>query len=187
MQALCWKAELRDAQILRGALVALGSPPIVTVRQTDTHHDVASGRMLHRRGTVLAPGGPTPEPDEVIFYTRGDRSDPAIVHFQVYTPEEARVRYGILPIPVRSSIAKTRTVHLAGPVSVMVDEVDGLGTFVELGILVTPRQTLPRAYKEIRAVRAAIRPALGEPISCSYADLSRVPAAQGVAEGRASA
>lgn len=183
MQALCWKAELRDTQILRGALQALGAPTIVTVRQTDTHHDVASGRMIHRRGTVLSPGGPTAEPDEVIFYTRADRADPAICHFQVYSPEEARVRFGVLPIPVRASVAKTRGVHLAGAVSVMVDEVDGLGAFVELAILVTPRQTLPRAHREIRSVRAALRPALGEPVSGSYADLVGDLAGDQVASG----
>ena len=171
MQALCWKAELRDAQMLRAALETLAAPPVVTLRQTDTHHEVASGRMLHRRATVLEPDGPTPEPDEVIFYTRADRAEPALSHIQIYTPEEARVRFGVLPIPVRTSVAKTRRVHLAGAVSVMLDEVDGVGSFVELSMLVTPRQTLPRVHKEIRAVRAAIRPALGEAVSGSYADL----------------
>ncbi len=167
MQNVEFKAELRDPALARAALRAAGAQPVGTMTQTDTYYRVASGR-LKRRETVV---DGEPEAVEIIHYERHDRTQPKISRFTIYSEEEAAERFGTLPLPVWLSVHKVRELYMLDHVRVHLDEVQGLGRFIEFEGLVTAKNNVARCHEAIAELRRVLGPALGEAIAGSYADM----------------
>ncbi len=158
-----FKAELRDRDLARSVLLRMGATPIGVLEQTDTYYTVKSGRLKKRETSG--------ERTEVIFYDRPDRSIPKLSHFSLYTEAAAAKEFGDPPGEVRIVVRKVRELLMLGSVRIHLDEVEGLGTFLEFEALVSPSQTVKACHDKIAELRQALRPALGEPIACGYADL----------------
>ena len=167
MQNVEFKAELRDPAIARAIARQIGANHVVTTRQTDTYYRVTSGRLKKREAVVDG----VPEPVEVIRYDRDDRTRAKISRFEIYTEEESAERYGSLPLPIWVKVEKTREVFFLDNTRIHLDEVEGLGRFIEFEVLVTPQQNVARAHSVIDQLRSSFGPALGEPIAVSYSDL----------------
>ncbi len=163
MQNVEYKCELRDPDLARAVCRRLGARLVASFRQTDTYFRTAEGRLKKRE----TPG----EPTEWIFYHRPDRTRPKISNFTIYSEREARERYGERAMPVWLIIEKLRELWMWDSVRVHFDEVYGLGRFLEIEALVTPRQHLGRCHRAVRRLVETLGPALGEPISCGYSDL----------------
>lgn len=158
-----FKAELRDPAVAAAICRDLGAEHHGTLEQTDTYYRVPAGR-LKRRECV---GAPT----EYIFYDRPDRVTPKLSHFTIYTEEEARSRFGTHPMPVHVVVRKRRELYLLGAVRVHLDEVEGLGSFLEFEALVSPQQDVGRCHKRVAELREAFEVVLGESIACGYAEM----------------
>ena len=168
MQNLEFKAELREPDLARAALRRLGAAAVGTVRQRDTYYRVSSGRLKRRESSYEG----VSDPVEIIHYERHDRTMPKISKFTIYTEEEAAQRFGTLPLPVWLEVVKTREIFMHGGVRVHLDEVEGLGRFVEFEALVSKTQNVARCHELLAELRAALGPTLGESISVSYSDLA---------------
>lgn len=110
----------------------LGADRDAVIRQTDTYFHTARGRLKLRR---TGGGGA-----ELIQYDRPD--DPSArwstyVRIPVQEPDalEGALRRSL---GVRSVVRKERTVYLYRTARIHIDEVDGLGTFLEFEIVETP-------------------------------------------------
>jgi adenylate cyclase, class 2 len=177
MQNLELKAELRDPLLARAALTRLGASHISDVEQTDTYFRVPHGR-LKRREAVTAEAGPHEGTEvEYIFYHRKDEPGPRISQFTIYDLATARERFGLVDPPVWVVVRKRRRIFMYQNVRIHLDEVEHLGTFLELEALVSPSHDVARCHRTIGEIRQALDPALGELIAISYADLLAAEAA----------
>ena len=158
-----YKAELRDLAVARAACKAVGAAHIITLEQTDTYFRIPSGRLKRRE----CPG----EPTEWIFYDRKDEARPRLSCFTIYSDSQARERFGVAPLPELVVVRKTRDLYLYENTRIHLDQVEGLGTFLEFEALVSPGFPVAKCHATVDQLRATFTPALGEPLSCSYADL----------------
>ncbi len=171
MRNVEFKAELRDPQIARAVARRLNAHRIGTLRQVDTYFRILTGRLKKRETSLDG----APEPVEYIQYDRDDRTRPKISNFQILSEAEFLERFGTLPLPVWLTVTKTRDLYLLDHARIHIDEVEGLGHFIEFEVLVTKDNNLARAHETIDHLRAQFRPVLGEPISGSYSDLLAPP------------
>ena len=119
--------KARCADLKRAARVAqeLGARLEWTKRQTDTYFHVAHGRLKLRE----ADG----QPAELIAYERPDH--PAFresAYHLVPVPDADRLKAALTAaLGARVVVAKRRTLYLWHNVRIHLDEVEGLGTFIE--------------------------------------------------------
>jgi adenylate cyclase class IV len=158
-----YKAELRDPAIARAACRSVGASHIASLAQTDTYFRVPSGRLKRRECEG--------ESAEWIFYDRRDEPRPRLSSFTIYTDEQARERFGVAPLPELIVVRKRRELYLLENVRIHLDDVEGLGGFLEFEALVSPGFPVARCHASVDRLRAAFGPALGEPLGVGYADL----------------
>ena len=163
MQNVEFKAELRDPQVAKAICKSLRATWIANVEQVDTYYRVPTGRLKKREQTG--------EPTEVIFYDRPNRSRPKLSKFEIYSEEQARARFGDQPLPVWLIVRKKREIWVLGQVRIHLDQVEGLGSFVEFEAIVSPHNNVARCHEEVAQLRKTFGPVLGEPLDCSYSDL----------------
>jgi adenylate cyclase class IV len=169
MQMVDFKAELRDPSLAEDALRLAGAERVACVRHTDTHFRVPDAHLLRR--ILTAEGSATATGSEWLFYTRPNRVTPRISMVCVYTEPAAADRFGAARPPVWLILEKERTTWVAGDVRVHLDDVTGLGRFVEFEMRVSPRRNVARCHRDIGQLRKLLRPAMGEAIGCGYRDL----------------
>ncbi len=163
MKNVEYKAELRDPDLARSILRALRATRILEFGQVDTYFRIPDGR-LKRRET-------DDEPPEWIFYHRPNQSGPKVSDFTILDEEHALERFGREPLPVWVVVRKKRDLWMRGSVRIHLDDVEGLGKFLELESLVSRDMPEDKARALLEELRKALGPVLGEPIDRSYSDL----------------
>ncbi len=169
MQNLEFKAELRDLPLARGACRAADARPVGTLTQTDTFFRIPTGRLKKRETSIDG----VPDPVEYIEYMRDNRAGPRVSRFTIRAEDEFRERFGLEDPPTDVVVSKTREVWMLDRARVHLDQVQGLGDFIEFEILITKECNMARAHHLMINLRNRFGPCLGEPISSSYADLLR--------------
>lgn len=163
MQNIEFKAELRDLDLARTQCRALGASFVRTLDQTDTYFKLPDGRLKKRE----VPG----EPVEWIFYHRSDRPTPKMSHFMLYSDEQAKARWGVLPLREWLVVHKIRELWLLSNVRIHLDRVDELGTFIEFEAQVSRKHTVKVCHEQVASLRESFAPILGEAIAGGYANL----------------
>ncbi|HZW11272.1 MAG TPA: CYTH domain-containing protein [Phycisphaerales bacterium] len=158
-----YKAELRDLPMARAACRSAGAAFIAELEQTDTYFRVPSGRLKRRECAG--------EPTEWIFYDRRDEARPRLSCFTIYSDAQARERFGVAPLPELVVVRKRRELHLLNNVRIHLDHVERLGRFIEFEAFVSPGFPVAACHAAVDRLRTLLAPALGEPLSGSYADL----------------
>ncbi len=164
MRNVEFKCELRDADAARAQCRALGARLFERITQKDTYFTQADGRLKRREI----------DGDEVewILYQRPNRAGAKLSDYSIYSEEEAEARFGkrLLRHPW-VEVVKTREVWLFKNIRVHLDEVEGLGPFLEFEAQVTDEHDEASCTAEVAELRAAFGPILGEAIAESYSDL----------------
>jgi adenylate cyclase class IV len=163
MHNIEYKVELLDVELARTICRGIKAVWIAELHQTDTYYRIPSGRIKKRD----CPG----EPTEYIFYERGDILRPKLSHYSIYTEREAQTRFGLEPLPTWLIVKKIRSLFLLGNVRIHLDDVERLGDFMELEAIVSPSCNVARCHQAIARIIQTLKPALGEPIDCSYSDM----------------
>ncbi|MEM9083221.1 MAG: CYTH domain-containing protein [Planctomycetota bacterium] len=163
MQAVEFRCELRDPDLARLLLGAMGALSAGTIEGDDTHFRVPAG-FLKRR---TAPG----EPTDYVLYNKPARVTPRMTRFEVMTETDARVQLGSAEMPVWVTVRKTREIYLVNGINVYLDRVEGLGWFFKAEVIVSPRVNVIKAHERINGVRDELANAFGEAVSGSYAEL----------------
>jgi len=174
------KAKLPDPAAAHRCAAELSPRPHSVERQVDTYFTVPRGRLkLRRRWIADEPWiGAVPhreQPCELIAYGRPDadgarRSD----YLLLPLPPECRVDDVLELAAGRDArVEKTRTVFLHDNVRIHVDEVEGLGSFLELEAILDELCDERAAARKIGRLRAHLGVRDEDLIAGSYRELIR--------------
>lgn len=159
------KARIRDMNDVRRHAAALSDAPAVVLEQEDTFFNVPDGRLKMR----VFPDGK----GELIAYQRPDAVGPKTSEYLVYRTPHPEPLAGLLEraLGVRGVVCKRRTLYLVGPTRIHLDEVEGLGAFLELEVVLYDGQ--PEAEGEAIARRLLADLGVGDEdrVAAAYIDL----------------
>ncbi len=129
------KARARDFDDIRARAEALADAPVQVLPQEDTFFGVAHGRLKLR---VRRDG-----PAQLIYYERPDRDGPKRSDYHIFeTPDAESLKATLgLALGVRGVVRKTRYLYMVGQTRVHLDDVEGLGQFMELEVVLRAGQS----------------------------------------------
>lgn len=121
------KAYLQTTDSLRERLEELADEGPATLEQEDVFFHSSAGRLKLRK---------SPSAAELIYYERPDQREPVESQYMKTPFEDASEIEAILSIAlgVRGTVRKRRDLYRIGQTRVHVDDVDGLGSFLELEV-----------------------------------------------------
>ena len=128
------KARVRDFADIKSRAEKLSDAPVEVIPQDDTFFNVPQGRLkLRVFATELA---------ELIYYTRPDKEGPkrSDYHIALTSDPENLKRVLELAYGIRGVVRKTRHLYLVGQTRVHLDDVEGLGQFMELEVVMREGQ-----------------------------------------------
>lgn len=163
------KARVRDLSELRRRAEALSDEPVQAIWQEDTffelHDERPAGRLKLRQ---LAP-----DRAQLIFYTRPDASGPKRSDYHIFETNdpEALKQVLTLALGVRGVVRKTRYLYLVGQTRIHLDDVEGLGQFLELEVVLRPDQTDSQGRSIAMDLMAKLGVAEADLLEGAYMDL----------------
>ncbi len=119
------KARCADPASIRRILQDAGAEFRGCDRQRDTYFFVPQGRLKLREGTIE---------NHLIFYRRPDACGPRRSEVFLYEPAQSGALHALLceALGVRVVVDKQREIYFVDNVKFHIDEVEGLGGFVEI-------------------------------------------------------
>jgi adenylate cyclase class IV len=165
------KAAVGDFGPIMALLASLSPAPGETLWQEDTFFACRRGRLKLRTFTPTA--------GELIYYERPDEAGPKTSDYHV-TPTAEPDRLGAIlgaALGVIGVVRKRRRVRLIGRTRVHLDEVEGLGRFVELEVVLGDGELAEAGMREAQHLMAALGIRPEQLVSQAYVDL--LPAAGG--------
>ncbi len=129
------KARVRDWPALRGLAEQLSDAAVQVIPQVDTFFCTAKGRLkLRELGPSFA---------QLVYYERPDHGGPKRSDYHIFEtrdPESLRTAL-TLALGVRGVVKKVRYLYLVGQTRLHLDDVEGLGQFMELEVVLRPEQS----------------------------------------------
>ena len=136
------KAKINDILSFKELVLTLCTEPGEVLQQHDTFFNTPNGRLKLRVQE-------TPSLKELIYYVRSDKDGPKLCNYVTHQPsdheslkEVLRQTYGI-----RGTVEKIRTLYMYGQTRIHVDEVVGLGSFMELEVVLRDDQSIDEGKK----------------------------------------
>lgn len=164
------KARARDFEAIKSRAEKLSDTSVRIIPQEDIFFNTPEGRLKLR---LLG------DQAELIYYTRPDqqgpkRSDYHIAH--ISDPQNLKcvleLAYG-----VRGMVRKTRYLYLVGQTRVHLDDVEGLGQFMELEVVMEEGQSDAEGQKIAEDLMSALGVERDDLIDGAYMDLlEKLPA-----------
>jgi len=159
------KARVGDFEALRRTAERLTDRPVEELHQVDTFFNVPRGRFKLRE----FPDGR----GELIAYHRSDESGPALSDYHLLRTEQCEGIKSFLTelLGVRGVVSKRRLLYHIGSTRIHLDQVDGLGSFLELEVVLDEGDGVDQGVLEAGSVLEQLGMADAERISCAYIDL----------------
>jgi predicted adenylyl cyclase CyaB len=159
------KARLHSPQKQRRLATELADQPVEVLRQTDTFFNALSGRLKLREfgdGT-----------GELIAYHRPDTTEPTCSQYTICPTTDPPLLLKALnqSLGILGVVTKTRRLVMRGQTRVHLDEVEGLGHFLELEAVLRPGQTEAEGHVMARQLMASLAVRDEDLIACAYIDL----------------
>ena len=119
------KARLADPEGAAATARALGAREMGADRQVDVYFRVPRGRLKLRRSMFVG--------EQLIAYLRADEPGPRRADYEVIPAPRGGRTAEILEtmLGIEATVAKVRRLFLLGDTRIHLDEVDGLGSFLE--------------------------------------------------------
>ena len=159
------KARVRDPERTRRLAEDAADTPPQLLHQTDTFFVVPEGRLKLRE---------FPDAEaELIFYHRPDQAGPKASNYAIHRtgdPDGLRALLGAA-LGEAGQVIKTRTLLLAGRTRIHLDEVEGLGHFLELEVVLADGESHAEGEAEAQRLMAALEIGEGDLIEAAYIDL----------------
>jgi predicted adenylyl cyclase CyaB len=119
------KAKCNNPAFIRNYLLSAGADFKGVDEQTDTYFKVINGRLKLREGNIE---------NNLIFYERSDQTGPKNSHFSLVKVDDAE---GLKEVLAKSAgikviVKKRREIYYINNVKFHIDEVHGLGSFIEI-------------------------------------------------------
>ena len=130
------KARVSDPATLRRKASGLSDTPAELILQEDTFFHVPRGRLKLR---IISP-----EHGQLIYYQRPDAAGPKQSDYHISITTEPQTLKDVLArsLGIRGVVNKQRWLYLVGPTRIHLDQVEGLGAFMELEVVLKAGDTL---------------------------------------------
>ena len=145
------KARVEDAYKVRSVAEEISDSGPVLIEQEDTFFNCVKGRLKLRKFDEFR--------GELIHYSRRDGHEPTGCEYAIVETSEPDKLGRLLgeALGVRGMVRKRRTLYLYGQTRIHLDDVEGLGDFLELEVVLTDGQSI----EEGRAIAESIMDKLG--------------------------
>jgi predicted adenylyl cyclase CyaB len=159
------KARVRDLDEFGARLKALKTGKARVVVQEDVFFSVPKGRLKLR---ILGPRS-----GELIHYFRSDAKGPKASEYEIVRTKEPKKMRTVLSgaLDVRGIVKKTRLAVRVGQTRVHLDDVGGLGLFMELEVVLLPGQTVGKGRAIAKRLMKTLGVAEGDLVRGAYIDL----------------
>ncbi len=159
------KARVRRWRRLLERAAQLADGPPRRLEQVDTFFAAPHGRLKLR---VQEPGH-----GELIHYHRPDDAGPKASEYHIVGTDDPDGLAAMLgaALGVAGEVRKVRLVYMCGQTRVHLDEVEGLGHFMELEVVLEPGQPLTWGEAEARRLMEALQIEEGDLVQGAYFDL----------------
>lgn len=129
------KARARHFAEIKARAEKLSDTPVEVIPQEDIFFNTPQGRLKLR--VFLGEKG------QLIYYTRPDQEGPKRSDYYIsYTSDPANLKRVLeLACGIRGVVRKTRYLYLVGQTRVHLDDVEGLGQFMELEVVMREGQS----------------------------------------------
>lgn len=163
------KARARDPMAIATKARELSGDPALALSQADTFFNCPDGRLKLR---VSASGG-----GELIYYHRPDEAGPKTSDYEILrTPEPEPLRRLLATaLGTRGEVRKKRRVFLVGQTRVHLDEVEGLGDFLELEVVLAAGETPEHGAAVAGELMRALGVEESDLVTGAYVDMLATP------------
>ena len=129
------KAYARNFEEIRLRTEALSDTQVEVIPQEDIFFNTEKGRLKLRILSI--------DRAQLIYYMRPDQEGPKRSEYHIYeTPDPENLKRVLeLAYGIRGRVKKIRYLYLVGQTRVHLDEVEGLGQFMELEVVMAPGQS----------------------------------------------
>ena len=136
-----------------------------TIVQLDTFFKVEHGRLKLRE----FPDSPA----QLIFYQRSDVPGPKVCDYQISESQDPAGLKAILSdaYAVIATVAKTRRLMINGRTRIHIDQVKGLGNFIELEVVLSEGESIAEGEHEAEQLMDSLQIREQDLISQAYVDL----------------
>lgn len=160
------KARYPDLRHALSLCTQIGAVAASTQHQVDSYFRVASGRLKMREST--------PGTSSLIYYRREDREGPrqssyVKVDLENSTPELRELLAQALGMTVQ--VTKKRLVFILGQTRIHLDDVEGVGSFVEFEYVMHDAEPPEAGYHEVNRLKTLFGIDTDALVSFSYSDL----------------
>ena len=159
------KASVPDLARIRAKAASLAAGPGQTIEQSDVFFVVPRGRLKVRE---FADGS-----GELLAYDRADEAGPKESDYVRVACPDARALVEALSraLPARGTVAKRRELFLAGRTRIHLDQVEDLGAFVELEVVLAEDERIENGVREAHELLRALGIPESALIAGAYIDL----------------
>ena len=159
------KARLRNPARLKSLAEALALTPSQIILQEDIFFEVPRGRLKLR---IFAPNSA-----ELIYYEREDGPGPKESRYSLSQTSEPEALKTVLQksLGVRGIVRKQRTLYLVGQTRIHLDEVEGLGSLVELEVVLQAHQSHADGVQIARGLMLKLEIRDSDLVEQAYIDL----------------
>jgi predicted adenylyl cyclase CyaB len=164
----------RAAALACAARLASSGPEII--HQEDTFFRCEGARLKLR---IFHSDDGTSSYGELIRYQRENRAEVRCSHYSIAHSADPRILLDILTktLGVVGTVRKTRTLYLVGQTRIHIDQVEGLGDFLELEVVLREGQTEEEAKQIANALLTEFKIGEQDLIAGAYVDLLAAKAA----------
>ncbi|HEU5115075.1 MAG TPA: class IV adenylate cyclase [Isosphaeraceae bacterium] len=159
------KCRVHNPDALRAKVERLSDGPVERLEQTDTFFRSHVGRLKLRQEA--------PREGVLIQYQRPSETGPKASHYQMARTDDPEILRNILSteLGVLGTVRKSRQLYRVGRTRIHLDEVEGLGDFLELEVVLGPEDAVIDGHAEAENLmnRLGIHP--DDLIECAYLDL----------------
>jgi len=159
------KARVRNIERFRVLAEELSDTPETIIHQEDVFFRSRRGRLKLR---ILSPSS-----GQLIYYERADAAGPRpsdYLLFETSAPDSLlEVLAGALGI--RGRVRKTRSLYMTGTTRIHLDEVEGLGTFAEIEVVLGPHQSAEDGASIAHRLMKKLGIEAGDLVTDAYIDL----------------
>ena len=162
------KARVTDFDALRRRVELMSDTAVEVLDQRDTFFVVPRGRLKLR---VLAP-----DACELIHYDRPDATGAKVSEYSIVRSSEPEMFLKALSaaLEIRGVVAKRRFLYRIGRTRVHLDDVEGLGTFIELEVVLDEGESVGEGHAAAEQLLEDLDIGAADFVSGAYIDLLEV-------------
>lgn len=159
------KARVNDFDRVQSLVAKIADSGPIDILQEDTFFNCRKGRLKIRKFSD--------SDGELIYYDRENSSEPTECTYTIVKISEPDAVSKVLgeSLGVRGVVQKRRTLFTTGQTRIHLDDVEGLGKFIELEVVLSPEQSM----SEGRSITISLMEKLGiseaDLIDCAYIDM----------------